>query len=119
MSQDPSAGDTGADSSAPDQSQQGYIIEIMCMPGDKFMVSVEQPGQEQSEGPEGGADDSQGQQAGSIKEMLTTVLDIVKNGGQVADAMGGDSMSSSDAFKSGYDGGAGGDMSAPAGPGGM
>ncbi len=86
--------DTGAEpaetdpaDTAEDQGPQGYCIEIHVSADNKITVGVES--EEDEEGEESGTPDDGAQPVDGIKGALALVLDIFKNGGQVADAAAG------------------------------
>ena len=84
MATDESAGMPEEQGAEP--AQQGYCIELHVGADGSMKISVEP--EEEEQGEEQTADQSQPVQG--LKEALSVIIDIVKNGGQVADAAAGE-----------------------------
>lgn len=78
--------------------QAGFLVELYVKPDGSMSINVES-GEEEAE-QHGGAM-PEGTPVKSLEEAISMIIDIVKNGGQVEDAMAGQ-----DEFNAGYGDGA-------------
>jgi len=100
-------------SAAPEQDQapqQGYCIELHVAADGSMRVNVEPEDEEASEEQAGDqGQGEEGQAVAGLKEAMQVIIDIVKNGGQVADAAAGE-----DDFAAGFNEDTSGNGGAPA-----